>query len=64
MEHHSGSTLSTPTGSLILFMGCSVDGDLELCKQKLVVGVPPAPTAFIEIAYEDAGVKDFWVGLY
>lgn len=30
--------------SPLLFMGCSVDGGLELHKQEPVVGVPPAPT--------------------
>lgn len=34
---------------LPLFMGCSVDGGLELHKQEPAVGVPPAPTASIEI---------------
>lgn len=52
MEHHSGSALSIPIGSPLLFMGCSVNGGLELCKQEPVVGVPTVPTAFIEISLQ------------
>jgi hypothetical protein len=43
VEHHSGSGLSTPIGFPLLFMGCSVDGGLELCNQQPVVVVSLLP---------------------